>query len=220
MTRACLIAMLLATSAAALAQTQDHAPAALPSASRMTQDDPKSESWTYARPGLKLTKYGSVMVDPTMVYKGADAQFGDVKPEDRQTFAGMVTEALRTELAKSFPVVAAPRADTLRLRVTLLGAETTKGGLATVTRVTPLGLVANGVRSLEGKQGKFTGSLLLAVELFDGRSNELEFAAVRRRSPDALDIPATLSTADTVKAVANDLAKAIRERLEQAAGRD
>ena len=43
------------------------------------------------------------------------------------------------ELAKSFPAPAGPQADTLRLRVTILGANKTKGGIATATRVTPLG---------------------------------------------------------------------------------
>ena len=40
----------------------------------------------------------------------------------------MMTDALRTELARSFTVVTAPRADTLRLKVTILGAENTRGG--------------------------------------------------------------------------------------------
>jgi hypothetical protein len=115
--------------------------------------------------------------------------------------------------------VSTAAADTLRIRVTLLGADTTKGGVATATRVTPLGLAASAARSLRGKEGRFTGSLLLALELHNGRGNELQFAAVRRRSPDALDIPATLSTTETVKAVAEALAKDIREKLQRAGGR-
>ncbi len=219
MTRALLLALLLATPAVVVAQAKEHPPEDLKSSAGMKQDKPKSESWTYARPGMQPRKYGSVLVEPTAVYAGADAEFDDVKVEDRQKYAAIVTEALRTEIGKSFPIVTAPRPDTVRLRVTLLGAETTKGGLATVTRVTPIGFAANAVRSLAGKEGRLTGSLLVAVEFFDGTSRELEFAAVRRRSPDALDIPATLSTSDTVKAVADDLAKDIRVKLDKAAGR-
>jgi hypothetical protein len=203
----------------ASAQTRDHAPTSLPSSSRLRQDNPKSESWTYAKPGLQLGSYRSVMIAPTIVYSGPDAQFDGVDGADRQKYARMVTEALREELAKSFPIVSAPAAGTLRMRVTLLGADTTKGGVATATRVTPLGLAASAARSLRGKEGRFTGSLLLALELHDGRSNELVFAAVRRRSPDALDIPATLSTTETVKAIAEALAKTVRQKLESAGGR-
>jgi hypothetical protein len=215
----CLIMALLAAPVAASAQTKDHAPSALPSSAHLRQDSSKSESWTYAKPGLKLGAYRSVMILPTIVYSGPDAQFDGVDAADRQKYAGIVTAALRSELGKSYQIVSAPKADTLRMQVTLLGADTTKGGLATATRVTPLGLASSAVRSLRGKEGRFTGSLLLALELKDGRTNALQFAAVRRRSPNALDIPATLSTTETVKAVAQSLAKDIRERLEQAPGR-
>lgn len=212
------ILLLLALPIAASAQTRDHAPTSLPSSPRLKQDKARSESWTYAKPGLRLGDFRSVMIAPTVVYSGPDAQFDGVDGADRQKYARILTEALREELAKSFPILGTPRADTLRIKITLLGADTTKGGVATATRVTPLGLAASAARSLRGKEGRFTGSLLLALELHNGRGNELQFAAVRRRSPDALDIPATLSTTETVKAIAQALAKDIRERLERAGG--
>jgi len=219
MMRLSLSLLILAVPAAALAQTKDHAPTSLPSSSRLRQDSPRSESWTYAKPGLKLGAYKKMMIAPTIVYSGPDAQFDGVDGADRQKYARIVTDALRSELAKSFTVVnSGAGADTLRIRVTLLGADTTKKGIATATRVTPMGLASTAVRSLAGKEGRFTGSLLLALELHDGRSNVLQFAAVRRRSPDALDIPATLSTTETVKAIAQDLASDIREKLEKAPG--
>jgi Protein of unknown function (DUF3313) len=211
--------LILACAVSASAQTKDHAPTGLPSASRLTQDEAGSESWTYTKPNMNLRKYRSIMIDPTVVYNGPDAQFDDIKPEDRQRFAGILTEQLRSELGKSFSVVATPRADTMRLLLTLLGAKGTKGGVATATRVTPLGFAATAVRSIAGKQGRFTGSMLLAVELSNGASGQLETAAVRRLAPDALDIPATLSTKDTVKAVAQDLAERLRKRLERETGR-
>lgn len=217
--RFCIALFLLAAPVAGAAQTKDHAPTALASSSHLRQDSTKSESWTYARPGLQLGAYRSVMILPTIVYSGPDAQFDGVDAADRQKYARIVTEALRSELAKSLSVVTAAKADTLRMQVTLLGAQTTKGGVATATRVTPIGLASNAVKSLRGKQGRFTGSLLLALELHDGRSNTLQFAAVRRRSPNALDIPATLSTTETVKAIARALAKDVREKLERAPGR-
>jgi hypothetical protein len=95
-----------------------------------------------------------------------------------------------------------------------LGARKTKGGLATATRVTPLGFGTSALKSALGKTGSLTGSLLFAVELYDGRTNELMLAAVRRRTPDPLDIPATLSTTDTVKAIAREFGDGARKRLE------
>lgn len=197
------------------AQTKDHAPTALPSSAKMSQDAPGSESWTYAQPVSVFTKYRTVIVDNAGVYQGPDAQFDGIDPADRTKYADIITQELRSEIAKTFPTPAQPQADTLRLKVTILGATKTKGGLATATRVTPLGFATSAVKSAVGKKGSFTGSVLYAVELYDARTNELLLAAVRRRTPDPLDVPATLSTTDTVKAVAREFADGARKRLEQ-----
>ena len=206
---------LVLTASSAVAQTEDHAPVSLPSSSRMTQDAPGTESWTYSQPREVFAKYRTAIVDPTIVYTGPDAQFQGIDFGDRQKYADIITEQLRQELSKSFPAPAKAQADTLRLRVTLLGGQKTQGGIATATRVTPLGFASSALKSALGKKGSFTGSLLYAVELSDARSNELLLAAVRRRTPDPLDVPATLSTADTVRAIAREFAETARKRLEE-----
>ena len=204
----------LTATAPAIAQTRDHAPVGLPGANLMTQDKEGSESWTYVNPATYFSKYRTVIVEPTTVYNGPDAQFDGIAPADRTKFAAILTDALRSELGKSFPAPAKAQADTLRVRVSLLGAKRTTGGVATATRVTPMGFGLSAAKSLMGKGGTLTGSVLFAVEVFDGQSGDLLLTAVRRRTPDPLDIPATLSTADTVKAVARDFAENARKKLE------
>ena len=212
------IPALLLAAAPAMAQTKDHAPVALPSAGLMSQDKPGTESWTYAQPTSVFTKYRTVIVDPTTVYQGPDAQFDGVDPADRNNYAAIITGELRNEIAKTFPSPARPQADTLRLRVTILGATKTKGGLATATRVTPVGFGLSALKSALGKTGTLTGTLLYADELYDARTNELRLAAVRRRTPDPLDVPATISQTETVKAVAREFADGARKRLENLTG--
>jgi hypothetical protein len=211
-------AALLLVASPAFAQTEDHAPVGLKSAGKMEQDKPGSESWTYAQPREVFGKYRTLIVDNTAVYNGPDAQFDGIDAADRAKFASIVTEQLRSELAKTFPNPASVQADTLRLKVTLLGAEKTKGGVATATRVTPMGFGLSALKSAMGKGGSFTGSVLFAVELYDARTNELLLAAVRRRHPDPLDVPATLGTEETVKAVAREFADGARERLKDLTG--
>ena len=213
--RLTLSAMLLAAAVPAMAQTKDHAPVALPSSTVMTQDKAGTENWTYAQPRSVFTKYRTLIVDPTAVYQGPDAQFDNVDPADRYKMASVITDELRRELAKTFPSPAKPQADTLRLRVTVLGATKTKGGIATATRVTPVGFGLSALKSALGKPGTFTGSVLFAVELYDARTNQLLLGAVRRRTPDPLDVPATLSQEETVKAVAREFADGARKRLEE-----
>lgn len=216
--RVALPAIILLTAVPVGAQTRDHAPVSLESAKKMAQDKPGTESWTFAVPRSRFTKYRTVMVGETAVYQGPDAQFEGIEPADRAKFAGIITQELRSEIAKSFPAPARAQADTLRVQVTILGAEKTKGGLATATRVTPLGLATSALKSVRGKTGTFTGSVLVAAEVYDARTNELLIAAVRRRTPDPLDVPATFSTTDTVKAVAREFTDGARKRLEELTG--
>jgi Protein of unknown function (DUF3313) len=208
-------ATVLLIAAPAIAQTYDRPPVSLPGANMMSQDRPGSESWTYAAPASAFAKYRTVIIDPTTVYDGPDAQFEGIDYADRAKYAGIITQELRSEVAKSFPVPPRPQADTLRVKVTILGAQKTRGGIATATRVTPLGFATSAVKSALGKKGTLTGSLLYAVEVKDARTNELLIAAVRRRTPDPLDVPATLSTTDTVKSVARDFANSARRRLQE-----
>lgn len=217
MIRSSAFLLLLLAGGAAVAQTRDHAPVGLSYSGRLSHD--RGESWNYSKPKLDLTKYHSIIVDRTAVYTGSDAQFDGIDSSDRQKFASMTTAALTSELGKAFPIVSKPGPGVLRLKMTLLGVDKTKGGVATATRATPVGLAMSAVKSLRGKEGSFTGSVLYAVELSDSRSGDLLIAAVRRMSPDALDVPATLGTSETIKAVARNSAKRIRERLQARMGR-
>ena len=201
----------------ALAQTYDAPPTGLASSKQMTHD--KGENWTYFKPNLDLAQYKSLIVDATVVYNGQDAQFEDIAPADRQKFADILTEEIRAELAKSFALVEKPAADVARLKVTLLGAEPTKIGVTTATQVLPIGLAINAVKSISGKPGRNAGSVLYAVELTDSRTGELQAAAVRRETPDALDLPASLGTTETMKAVGQSMGKRFREKLETATKR-
>ena len=109
-----LSAVALASPTAAIAQTKDHAPVALPSARAMAQDKPGTESWTYVQPRSVFVKYRTVIVDPTAIYQGADAQFDNIDYAARQKMAAVVTDELRQEVAKTFPSPAKPQADNQR----------------------------------------------------------------------------------------------------------
>jgi hypothetical protein len=201
----------LSMGTSATAQTSDHPPEALKSSEELKHD--KKESWTYIKPDLSLAKYDAIQILPTTVYQGSDAQFGDIPMAEREKFASILTQALKEKMAKSFKVVATPAEDALRLKYTIVGATRTTTGVGTVSSVMPVGALTNAFKSATGQKGTFSGSVLLAFELFDSRSGELLAAAVRREAPDALDITATLSTTDTVKAVAATVADKLRARL-------
>ena len=207
-------ALLLGTPAAILAQ----APSSLSSASKLTPDA-KSDSWTYRNPNASLGAYQSFIIQPTAVYSDPTAQWDGTTPDQRQKYAAYMTQALRDAVGTGYQIVDKPGPGVATLRLTLLGVQKTVGGVATVSRVTPMGFALNGIQSLRGKKGSMTGSVQVALEVTDSRNDALVFAAVRKRSPDALDIESTLSTEKTVEAVADDIAKAVRKGLDKANGR-
>jgi hypothetical protein len=194
------------------------APSNLSSASRLSPDG-KGDSWTYRNPQASIGKYQSFMIAPTVVYSGAAAQWGNTTPEQRRKYAAYMTEALRKEIGSGYAIVDRPGPNVAVLQLTLLGVQNTIGGVATASRLTPMGLALNGIQSLRGKKGSMTGSVNAALEVSDSQNRELLFAAVRQRSPDALDIESTLSTEKTVEAVADDMAKSIRKGIDRANGR-
>lgn len=209
----CSIALLLlGTAAAVSAQTADNSQVSPSEAAAIAQET-GSESWTYIKPDVSLSKYNAVLIKPTGVSDNVAAQFDGISTDDLWKFANIVTNALSSEISNSFKVVptAAPRA--IALQVTILGAKNTIGGVATATRLLPIGLAANVLKGATGKGGTLTGSLLVEVEITDAKTGELLAAAVRRRTPDPLDVEATLSTTDTVKSISRDMAKTLRERL-------
>jgi hypothetical protein len=195
------------------------APSQLRSAKHLEEDAGKGDSWTYRNPRASIAKYQRFIILPTDVYSSPTARWGSTSPAQRAKYAAYMTNALRTELGKSYEIVDRPGPGVASMRLTLLGVSTTTKVAATASRATPLGLAFHGVKSLAGKEGSFTGGVQAALEISDSRSGELLFAAVRRRSPDALDIEATLSTERTVQAVADDIAASVRKGLNKANGR-
>lgn len=208
-------ALVLCTPAAVFAQ----APTELASASELTPDDGKADSWTYRNPDIALSKYQKFIISPTAVYSDPTAQWGGTTPEQRAKYAAYMTKALRDEVGAAYQIVDKPGPGVATLKLTLLGVSQTVPLLATASRLTPMGFALNGIQSLRGKKGSMTGSAQVALEVTDSKSGELVFAAVRKRSPVAIDIESTLSTEKTVEAVADDIAKAVRKGIDQANGR-
>jgi hypothetical protein len=184
--------------------------------SAVLEEDHARDSWTYRNPSANIGQYKSFFIAPTVVYDDPSAKWGGTTPAQRSAFAEMLTRDLREEMGKSYTLASSPGPGVATMRLTLLSVAATVPGVATATRVTPVGLALNGVKSLAGKPGSFSGSAQIAFELTDSTSHDLLIAAIRRRSPDALDISASLSTENTIAAVSKDVAEAVRKAMDKA----
>ena len=209
-----LIALFLLGAAAPLsAQAGDTSSGPAQPAPMSVQNAPGGESYTYVKESLDLAKYKALLIKPTSISNDPAADFGGISADDQYKYANLVTDALATEMPKSFKIVERPGPNTVALHITILGAKKTEGGVATATRILPIGLALNAFKSSQGKSGAFTGSLLVEVDVTDAATGDLLASAIRRRAPDALNVGATLSTTDTVKSIAAEMAETLREKL-------
>jgi len=135
--------------------------------------------------------YSRVIIDPVIVYRGADHQFGDMPEADRAALASYMRTRFAEALRTRFTLAADTAPGTLRVRLTLTGATTTTPVLGTLTRFDIAGGLYNGVQTIRGGEGALTGAVYYAVELFDAPSDRLLAAYVTKQYPGAYNIPAS-----------------------------
>jgi hypothetical protein len=190
-------------------------PQGLQSTSMLKSDQAIAGAWTYKNQQANLAVYKRIMIDPVTVYQGPEANFKDIEPADQAKYAAAVRDSFTKVIRTKYQVVGGAAPDVIRIHVTLLGVEPTVGGVATVSRVLPIGLAVNAVQAARDEGGTMTGGIDLAVEFFDSQSGELLAAAVRHVEPGAFNFESTLSTADTVNVSAEEAATKVRDALDK-----
>ncbi|ATA19199.1 uncharacterized protein DUF3313 [Gibbsiella quercinecans] len=158
-----------------------------------TGDNADRIPYRYA-PQVDWQKYNSIIIDPVILYNGADNQFGDMAPAERQQLASYMQKKFAEELRPRFREVSAPAPGTLRLKLTLTGADTTTQVVGTVTKFDLAGGPYNIVQSIRGGQGMFSGSVNYAVEVYDAATNTLLHAYVAKQYPNAMNVSASVGS--------------------------
>ena len=136
--------------------------------------------------------YNKLVVDPVVVYRGADQQFGDMSEQDKAALAGYMQTRFTERLRSRFTVVSDRGPNTLRVRLTLTGAVANTPVLGTLSRIDVAGAVYNGVQTLRDGEGSMTGSVIYVVEVFDASTSRLLAAYVSRQYPRPIDIKASI----------------------------
>jgi hypothetical protein len=194
-------------------------PAGMASAASMSQDPERPGAWIYRTPNANLRQYNRFIVEPVEVYRGAEASFGSMTSSQITEIAQYLTSEVRRELGSGYALTSQPGPNTARIAMKLVGVEQTVPGAATVSRVLPIGAVANAVQAASGGSGSFTGAIILAAEVYDSQSSELLVAAVRKYNPPVFDLEATLSTMDTARSAARQAAQDLRAAVDRVQGR-
>jgi len=159
--------------------------------------DPKDESgripYSYTT-ATNWQSYDKLILDPVVIYRGQDQQFGDISETDRVALAKYMQATFTDKLRHRFALVHDPAPNTLRIKLTLTGATTNTAVLAPLTRFDLSGGLYNGVQSVRGGEGLFTGSVMYAVEIYDAATAHLLNAYVTKQYPNAYNIGATMGS--------------------------
>jgi Protein of unknown function (DUF3313) len=141
---------------------------------------------------VQWRQYDKVMLDPVVVYRGRDNQFGEMSEQDKAALATYMRTRFQESLSTRFTVADRSGPSTLRVRLTLTGAVANTPVLGTLSRFDMAGAVYNGVQTARDGEGSMTGSVIYVVEIFDAPSGRLLSAFVSKQYPTPYDIPASV----------------------------
>lgn len=143
--------------------------------------------------------YKTAILDPVVIYRGSDNQFGDMSDADKVILADYMSAQFTEKLRHRFVLTTGPGPDTLRIKLTLTGAATSTPVLSTLSRFDLAGGLYNGVQSIRGGEGMMTGSVIYAVEIHDASTGRLLSAFISKQYPNALNIGASLGSLGAAK---------------------
>lgn len=143
--------------------------------------------------------YHNILLDPVEIYNGSDAQFGSLSQDDKAELANYMVERFGKTLSRHFTMVQDPAPGTLRIKLTLTGADTSTPVLSTFTRLDIGGGLYNGVQAARGHEGMMTGSVIYAVEIYDAQTGKLLDASIVKQFPGAYNIGATFGSLAAAK---------------------
>jgi hypothetical protein len=158
-------------------------------------------------------QFSSVIVDPVVIYRGADGQFGKMPAGDRAAIASYMQDRFTERLKSRFTLTSQAGPNTLRVRLTLTGAKANTPVPGTLSRFDIAGGVYNTVPTARDREGSLTGSVLYAVEIFDAGTNRLLKASVTKQYPSPVNIKASMQPLAAAQAGVNKGADALVAQL-------
>ncbi|MDR3095893.1 MAG: DUF3313 domain-containing protein [Paraburkholderia sp.] len=175
-------------------------------------DDAAHTPFKYAAP-VVWSRYSQVIIDPVVVYRGSDNQFGDLSDTDKDVLAVYMNKAFAETLSKRFDLATQPSPATLRVKLTLTGAEKTTAVIGQAMHFDIAGNLYNGIQAIRGGKGAFSGSVSYAVEVFDSSTGRLLRAYVTKQYPNAMNLPAAFGSLSAAKTGLDKGASALAEQL-------
>jgi len=192
--RASALALCVVLGACSTLQPVPYAGVASSSKLRVNQRDTTGRMPYEYKADIDWAKYTAAIVDPVVIYDGADNQFEKISEEDKENLASHMQVEFTDKLSRRFRTSVAPGSGTLRIKLTLTGAKTNTNVLNTVMHFDLLGGPYNAVQAVRGKEGMMSGSVSFAVEIYDSATNVLLGAYVAKQYPNAWNLAAGMGS--------------------------
>jgi hypothetical protein len=175
--------------------------------------DSETVPYRYAAASVDWRSYTKVIVDPVAIYQGPDQQFGSLSEAEKETLARTMQAQFTERLKKRFTVTHVTGPNTIRVRLTLTGAETNMAVLSTLSRFDIAGGIYNGLQAVRGREGALTGSVNYVAEIIDASTSRLLYAYIAKQYPGPYDLGATIGPLAAAEAGIDKGAKALIEGL-------
>jgi hypothetical protein len=136
----------------------------------------------WLKPGVDFGKYNKIMLDSVVFFLAEDAQYKGIDPQAMKELADACDLQVVNALKGTYPIVAEPGPDVVRIRFAITDLEQSRPVLSAVTSVVPVGLAISIVK--KGATGAWTGSGATGAEVMamDSTTGDVIAVAQDKRS--------------------------------------
>jgi hypothetical protein len=150
-----------------------------PDADRLAPGPEGGAALAWINPNAQWASYTSIQLMPVEFWAAADST---VPASDQQVLTTYFYNALKTNIAKSFPLADQPGPGVMTLRVALMDATTSTPGLRSISVIVPQARILNAAQSLVTGSYAFVGSAEAEMKLTDSVTDVLLAEAVDQRA--------------------------------------
>jgi hypothetical protein len=117
----------------------------------------------WLKPGVDFAKYNKVMLDSVIFFFADQSEYKGIDPQAMKELADACDLQVVNALKGTYPIVAEPGPDVVRIRFAITDLEQSRPVLSAVTTVVPIGLGISLIK--KGATGAWTGSGATGAEL-------------------------------------------------------
>jgi hypothetical protein len=167
----------------------------------------------YLKPGLDMSTYTKVLIDPIEIWIAEDSEYKGLDPDELKKLTDTLRQALTKELEPDYPVVneAGEGVLGIRLAITNVHMKDKKRGLLGYT---PIGFVVTTAANMAGMRMELS-SATIETEILDGGTTEQVAALIDTFEADTKDKKAEKVSWENVGKRLEFYAKRLRARLDR-----